>query len=308
MKKDFNFLSADGRTRSHGIIWIPEGEVRAILQICHGMVEYIDRYDEFARYLNGHGYLVIGHDHLGHGKTAAKPEEYGHFPEEYGNDYVIGDIHRVRRVGEKNYPDLPYFMLGHSMGSFLLRQYLGLYGDGISGAIVMGTGSKSNLLLTAGKVLCRIIAFGKGWEYRSKLVNNMAFGGFNKKFSQETNGSDWLSRNPVNSQKYAKDPLCSFVFTVNAYYQMFCGILAVNHQEKNGKIPKTLPIFLVAGKDDPVGNFGKSVENIYKNYKSCGIEDVSMKLYENDRHEILNEVDRSLVFDDLLTWMEKRKR
>lgn len=96
----------------------------------------------------------------------------------------------------------------------------------------MGTGSKSNLLLTAGKVLCRIIAFGKGWEYRSKLVNNMAFGGFNKKFSQETNGSDWLSRNPVNSQKYAKDPLCSFVFTVNAYYQMFCGILAVNHQEK----------------------------------------------------------------------------
>lgn len=199
-------------------------------------------------------------------------------------------------------------MLGHSMGSFLLRQYLGLYGDGISGAIVMGTGSKSNLLLTAGKVLCRIIAFGKGWEYRSKLVNNMAFGGFNKKFSQETNGSDWLSRNPVNSQKYAKDPLCSFVFTVNAYYQMFCGILAVNHQEKNGKIPKTLPIFLVAGKDDPVGNFGKSVENIYKNYKSCGIEDVSMKLYENDRHEILNEVDRSLVFDDLLTWMEKRKR
>ena len=203
---------------------------------------------------------------------------------------------------------LPIYLFGHSMGSFLLRQYLGLYGDGISGAIVMGTGSKSNLLLTAGKVLCRIIAFGRGWEYRSKLVNNMAFGGFNKKFSQETNGSDWLSRNPVNSQNYAKDPLCSFMFTVNAYYQMFCGIQEVNRQEKNGKLPKTLPIFLVAGKDDPVGNFGKSVENIYKDYKSCGIEDVSIKLYENDRHEILNEVDRSLVFHDLLTWMEKRKR
>ena len=136
----------------------------------------------------------------------------------------------------------------------------------------------------------------------------MAFGGFNKKFSQETNGSNWLSRNPVNSQNYSKDPLCRCMFTVNANYQMFCGIQEVNRHEKNGKIPKTLPIFLVAGKDDPVGNFGKSVENIYKNYKSCGIEDVSMKLYENDRHEILNEVDRSLVFDDLLTWMEKRKR
>ena len=307
-KTEFYYPSGDGHTEIHAIEWRGEGQIKAVLQVCHGMVEYIERYEAFASYLTDRGFVVVGHDHLGHGKSVADEEDYGYFPKESGNEYVVGDIHTLRRKTEKKYPGIPYFMLGHSMGSFLLRQYLGLYGDGISGAIVMGTGSKSNLLLTAGKVLCRIIAFGKGWEYRSKLVNNMAFGGFNKKFSQETNGSDWLSRNPVNSQKYAKDPLCSFVFTVNAYYQMFCGILAVNHQEKNGKIPKTLPIFLVAGKDDPVGNFGKSVENIYKNYKSCGIKDVSMKLYENDRHEILNEVDRSLVFDDLLTWMEKRKR
>ena len=307
-KTEFYYPSGDGHTEIHAIEWRGEGQIKAVLQVCHGMVEYIERYEAFASYLTDRGFVVVGHDHLGHGNSVADKEDYGYFPKESGNEYVVGDIHTLRRKTEKKYPGIPYFMLGHSMGSFLLRQYLGLYGDGISGAIVMGTGSKSNLLLTAGKVLCRIIAFGKGWEYRSKLVNNMAFGGFNKKFSQETNGSDWLSRNPVNSQKYAKDPLCSFVFTVNAYYQMFCGILAVNHQEKNGKIPKTLPIFLVAGKDDPVGNFGKSVENIYKNYKSCGIEDVSMKLYENDRHEILNEVDRSLVFDDLLTWMEKRKR
>ena len=308
VKNEFYYPSKDGATQIHAIEGIPDGKVAAVLQMCHGMVEHIDRYDEFARFLAEKGYYVVGHDHLGHGKSVTSKDKLGFFHESKGNTYVIGDIHHLRKITKKKYKDVPYFMLGHSMGSFLLRQYLGLYGDGISGAIVMGTGSKSNLLLTAGKVLCRIIAFGKGWEYRSKLVNNMAFGGFNKKFSQETNGSDWLSRNPVNSQKYAKDPLCSFVFTVNAYYQMFCGILAVNHQEKNGKIPKTLPIFLVAGKDSPVGNFGKSVENIYKNYKSCGIEDVSMKLYENDRHEILNEVDRSLVFDDLLTWMEKRKR
>ena len=176
MKKDFNFLSADGRTRSHGIIWIPEGEVRAILQICHGMVEYIDRYDEFARYLNGHGYLVIGHDHLGHGKTAAKPEEYGHFPEEYGNDYVIGDIHRVRRVGEKNYPDLPYFMLGHSMGSFLLRQYLTMYADGLAGAIIMGTGEHSMAELNMGQKLCKGLAAVRGWHYHRPLVHKMSVG------------------------------------------------------------------------------------------------------------------------------------
>lgn len=308
MKKELYYPSKDGRTKIHAIEWIPEGEVTAVLQICHGMVEYIDRYDEFARFLNENGYYVVGHDHLGHGQSVVSKEKLGFFHESKGNACVIGDIHSLRKFAQKQYPHVPYFMLGHSMGSFLLRQYIGLYGNGLAGAIVMGTGSKSNLILSAGKIVCRLFSFVKGWEYRSELVNNMAFGGFNKKFSHETNGSNWLSRNPVNAQNYAKDPLCNFVFTVNAYYQMFCGIQAVNRQEKNGKVPKTLPIFFVAGKEDPVGNFGKSVENIYKNYRSCGIKDVSIKLYENDRHEILNEVDRKMVFADLLTWMEMRKR
>ena len=190
VKNEFYYPSKDGTTQIHAIEWIPEGKVVAVLQMCHGMVEHIDRYDEFARFLAEKGYYVVGHDHLGHGKSVTSKDKLGFFHESKGNTYVIGDIHHLRKITKKKYKDVPYFMLGHSMGSFLLRQYLGLYGDGISGAIVMGTGSKSNLLLTAGKVLCRIIAFGRGWEYRSKLVNNMAFGGFNKKFSQETNGSN----------------------------------------------------------------------------------------------------------------------
>ena len=307
MKQEFYYPSKDGRTKIHAIEWIPEGEVSAVLQICHGMVEYIDRYDEFARFLNENGYYVVGHDHLGHGQSVVSEDKLGFFHESKGNACVIEDIHYLRKFTQKKYPDVPYFMLGHSMGSFLLRQYIGLYGNGLAGAIVMGTGSKSDFILAVGKLVCRIFAFVKGWEYRSDLVNSMAFGGFNKKFAHETTGSNWLSRNPVNAQNYAKDPLCNFVFTVNAYYQMFCGIQAVNRQERNEKVPKTLPIFFVAGKEDPVGNFGKSVENIYKNYKSCGIQDVSIKLYEKDRHEILNEVDRRIVFEDLLRWMEKRK-
>ena len=307
MKQEFYYPSKDGRTKIHAIEWIPKGEVTAVLQICHGMVEYIDRYDEFARFLNENGYYVVGHDHLGHGQSVVSEDKLGFFHESKGNACVIGDIHYLRKFTQKKYPDVPYFMLGHSMGSFLLRQYIGLYGNGLAGAIVMGTGSKSDFILAVGKLVCRISAFVKGWEYRSNLVNSMAFGGFNKKFAHETTGSNWLSRNPVNAQNYAKDPLCNFVFTVNAYYQMFCGIQAVNRQERNEKVPKTLPIFFVAGKEDPVGNFGKSVENIYKNYKSCGIQDVSIKLYEKDRHEILNEVDRRIVFEDLLRWMEKRK-
>ena len=307
MKQEFYYPSKDGRTKIHAIEWISEGEVSAVLQICHGMVEYIDRYDEFARFLNENGYYVVGHDHLGHGQSVVSEDKLGFFHESKGNACVIEDIHYLRKFTQKKYPDVPYFMLGHSMGSFLLRQYIGLYGNGLAGAIVMGTGSKSDFILAVGKLVCRISAFVKGWEYRSNLVNSMAFGGFNKKFAHETTGSNWLSRNPVNAQNYAKDPLCNFVFTVNAYYQMFCGIQAVNRQERNEKVPKTLPIFFVAGKEDPVGNFGKSVENIYKNYKSCGIQDVSIKLYEKDRHEILNEVDRRIVFEDLLRWMEKRK-
>lgn len=162
VKNEFYYPSKDGTTQIHAIEWIPDGKVAAVLQMCHGMVEHIDRYDEFARFLAEKGYYVVGHDHLGHGKSVTSKDKLGFFHESKGNTYVIGDIHHLRKITKKKYKDVPYFMLGHSMGSFLLRQYLGLYGDGISGAIVMGTGSKSNLLLTAGKVLCRIIAFGKG--------------------------------------------------------------------------------------------------------------------------------------------------
>lgn len=140
MKKDFYYLSRDGKTQIHAIEWIPESEVRGILQICHGMVEYIERYEEFASYMCEHGYCVVGHDHLGHGKSINTEADYGYFPEQDGNRFVIGDIQQLRVMTEKEYPNLPYLMLGHSMGSFLLRQYLTMYGEGLAGAVIMGTG------------------------------------------------------------------------------------------------------------------------------------------------------------------------
>lgn len=306
MRNEFFYPSKDGRTQIHAVEWVPQGKVKAVLQICHGMVEYIGRYHEFAEYLNESGCYVVGHDHLGHGESVTSNDKLGFFHEKHGNACVIGDIHELRIRTKEKYPDVPYFMLGHSMGSFLLRQYIGVHGEGLSGAIIMGTGHQPDIVLKVGKLLCRLIAGIKGWEFRSRLINNMAFGGFNKRFASLTDGSNWLSRNPVNAQNYAKDPLCSFVFTVNAYYHMFCGIQAVNRQESEGKVPKTLPVFFVAGKDDPVGNYGKSVENIYKKYKACGVQDVKLKLYENDRHEILNEIDRKIVYRDILEWLEQK--
>jgi len=302
MKKEFYYSSKDGITQIHAVEWIPEGDVKAVLQICHGMVEYIERYHEFAEFMGKHGIYVVGHDHLGHGKSVVSDEKLGYFGEPKGNSYVIADIHKLRVQTVEKYPNVPYFMLGHSMGSFLLRQYLGLYSRGISGAIVMGTGKQPNAVLAVGKFVCKMIAAVRGWDYRSKFVNSFAVGGYEKKM-----GLAWISRNPENVEKYGADPLCSFMFTVNAYYHMFSGIQKMNKQEKEGKTIKTLPIFFVAGKEDPVGNYGKSVESVYQQYKAAGYQDVEMKLYEEDRHEILNEVDREIVFEDILTWLENRK-
>jgi alpha-beta hydrolase superfamily lysophospholipase len=233
-------------------------------------------------------------------------DRLGFFHETSGNECVIGDIHQIRIRTEEKYPNVPYFMLGHSMGSFLVRQYIGFYGAGITGAIIMGTGDQPNAILNMGKMVCRVQALIHGWKYRSALVDGMAAGGYNKRFEKETDGSNWLSRNPENVKNYRNDLLCGYMFTVNAYYHMFSGMIAMNNQEKAGRIPKGLSVAFVAGKNDPVGDFGKGVKKVYKRYKEMGMQDVKMRLYEDDRHEILQEFDRGQVFEDLLLWLEKR--
>ena len=305
MKREFTYLSKDGKTNIHAIEWIPAGEIAGILQICHGMVEHIDRYHEFAEYLANKGYYVVGNDHLGHGQSVVSEEKLGYFAKEKGNDCVIGDIHELRLLTEEKYPNVPYFMLGHSMGSFLLRQYLGVYGADLAGAIIMGTGAQPSAILGAGKFLCKVIAGVKGWEHRSKLIDGMAVGSYNKKFADEGTSCAWLSVNKENVNKYEADSLCGYMFTVNAYYNMFDGMSKMNRQESKGLTPKDIPLYLVAGKEDPVGNFGKSVENLYQFYKRQGIHSVELKLYTDDRHEILNEADKDIVYGDILNWIER---
>ncbi len=307
MKREFFYPSRDGVTGIHAIEWIPEGEIKAVLQICHGMTEYIGRYEEFALYLNKKGIYVTGHDHLGHGQSIQSEEYYGYFHEKKGNQYVIGDIHKLRGITQRKYPEVPYFMLGHSMGSFLLRQYLTMYGKGLKGAIIMGTGHHGMFTLNAGQVLCRITALFKGWKYRSAFINNLSFGGYNKRFKNDPDGATWLSANVENCRRYEADPLCTFMFTVNGYYQMFEGMKMLEKRGSARKIPKELPILFVAGIDDPVGNFGKSVRLVYGKYRVAGIQDVKIKLYGGYRHEILNENDRQQVYKDLYRWMEKRR-
>ena len=307
VKREFTFASADGRTKIHGVEWRPEqGKPVAVLQIFHGMVEYIERYEEFASYLTDRGFLVIGNDHLGHGRSIVKKEDWGYFAEENGNEIVLQDLRRLHQKTAKRYPDLPYFILGHSMGSFLLRQYLCRYGDELDGAIIMGTGSQPLAALRFGQKLCRCMAKLRGWRYRWPFVDNLAFGGYNKHFQPARTDKDWLSRDERMVDAYLKDERCTFLFTLNGYYNLFRSIEDASRPENLQKMPKDLPVLFASGSADPVGNFGKGVEQVRKSFQAAGMEDVTWILYENDRHEILNETDRATIYKDLYAWLYVR--
>lgn len=307
MKKDFYFLSKDGETQIHAIEWVPDGEIRAVLQICHGMVEYIDRYDEFANYMNQKGYYVIGHDHLGHGESVKAESELGFFHEENGNEYVVGDIHEIRMQARRKHPFIPCFLLGHSMSSFLVRQYIQSYGAGLSGVILMGTGHQPYPFLAIAKTLCKLLIRFKGSHFRSSLIDGMAKGSFNRSFEPGRTRVDWISRDDAIVDSYQADPWCTFMFTVNGYYHMFAGMQTLTKKNIRA-IPKDLPLLFISGGHDPVGRFGKSVKKVCNRYRNCGIQKVSMRLYKDYRHEILNEKNREVVFGDLYAWMERHCR
>lgn len=304
MKKEhFQYPSNDHTTQIHAIRWVPDGKVRAVLQISHGMVEFIDRYDAFAAYLAERGILVTGNDHLGHGQSVRSEEHYGFFAEQDGNKTLLRDIHRLRAITQKRYPGVPYFLLGHSMGSFLARQYLCLHGEGLAGAVIMGTGYQPRAMVRFGMALTTFLARIRGWDYRSGLVDGMAFGSYNRRFGKPR-GKEWLSRNEENVRAYQAEKWCNFRFTLNGYYNLFYSIYTLSFPEYLERMPKDLPVLFASGGDDPVGQFGKGVQKVYGQFCSLGMKKVSCKLYPDDRHEILNEVDRETVYADILAWME----
>lgn len=309
MKENFTMTSADGQTMLHGFIWKPDQErPKAILQIAHGMVEYIERYDEFANYLTKKGYLVVGYDHLGHGASVQSEELHGYFAEKNGYNILIKDIRKLYINIKKEYKNIPYFLMGHSMGSFLVRRYLTVYGgNDLDGTILMGTGKQPFLVALFGVFMTEIMKRWKGSMYRSCFINNLAFGAYNRKFESPRTDKDWLSRDEEQVDRYREHPWCNFVFTVSAYQDLFRTLCAIEKRDNLIRMDKNMPIFLVSGGEDPVGNFGKGVRKVYEQYISLGMKDVMLKLYPLDRHEILNELDRNDVYSDIYRWMEKRR-
>ena len=307
MKKEFKFLSKNNTTNIRAVEYAPKGKVKAILQIAHGMVEFIDRYEDFARYLNSKGILVVGNDHLGHGGSVNSEDEWGYFGEN-GNEILLQDMHTLQILTKEKYPDVPYFLLGHSMGSFYARQYICLHGDELKGAIIMGTGLEPLAIVKMGMFLCRFIALFKGDRYRSNLVNKIAFGSYNSRFEPARTRADWLTKDEKIVDWYVNEPRCSFLFTLNGYYNMFKGISRLYDENLLSYIPKDLPLLFVSGKDDPVGSFGTEVVTSIDMLKKIGINDIEMKLYENDRHEILNELDKETVYEDIYNWLKEKMK
>lgn len=306
-KEEFYFDSRDGEHKIHAIKWIPEAEKPVcILQIVHGMSEYIDRYDDFANYLADKGILVVGDDHLGHGKSVTPGEPYGYFCKEDAPTVLVRDEHRLKKMVQEKYPGVPYLILGHSMGSFITRNYLMRYGSGINGALIVGTGMQSKPTLLCARALAAIQKVFCGEKHVSRLVDKAAFGVYNKRIESPKTSFDWLSRNEDNVRKYIDDPLCGFIFTVNGFQTLFKLIYNLHDTDKLRQMPVNLPIFFLSGADDPVGNYGKSVEMVYQSFREIGMENVQMKLYPKDRHELLNEVDKKDVYGDIYRWILQR--
>ncbi len=283
-------------------MWFPDREPEIIVQIAHGMVEHIERYEDFARFLCSQGIGVVGNDHLGHGKSVSTPAQYGYFAKGKGIDALVADMYHVTRYIRHQYPNCRLFLLGHSMGSFLTKKYMTLYSKKIDGVILSGTGSQPYALVSAGKLLAGAILVARGEFYRSKLLLALTTGGYGKYFEDEECKS-WLSKDPEVEKRYMSDPRCHFWFTASAYYDFF-GLLKELAAQKHFKnIRKNLPVFMFSGEDDPVGDFGKGVRMTYRTFAHIGMKHVQMKLYPKGRHEMLNETNKEEVYQDVLAWI-----
>lgn len=301
--KEIYYPSHDGVTQIHACLWVPEGEIKGVVQIIHGMCEYAERYSPFAEYLNSKGFLVCAEDHLGHGKSVVSDDNLGYFLKSRDYDIVIRDIRALQLAVKKQVGDKPYFILGHSMGSFFCRKYISLYGEDFNGAIIMGSGFKNKFTLYTALAAVRLNALFFGWKHRSKLIKKLAFGNYNKKFKPQRTENDWLSQNTENVDKYNLDGHCTFMFTNNGYNVLFNIIKdACSHKTINA-VSKDLPVYFVAGKDDPVGDYGKGVTKAFEKFKKAGVKDVDIKLYEGGRHEILNDDCKQIVSDDIFAFI-----
>lgn len=301
--KDFYFNSSTGKNKIHARMCVPDAEPRAIVQIIHGIAEYIDRYDEFMSFLADNGIIAVGTDHLGHGKSIESEEQTGFFAYDNGWDYAVRDEEVLRLAMHENYPELPIIVFGHSMGSFMARTLLIRYPDAFNAAIISGTGNQGAALVNGGLFMGNLVTGLKGAHHYSKFLNNLAFGSYNKIYDNPKTEYDWLSRDEANVQKYIDDPLCGFIPSCSLFRDMMTGVKFITNKKNLTAMNKDMPVYFMSGDMDPVGECGKGVQKAYNNFLEAGMKDVSIKLYPGGRHEMLNEINKNEVYTDILAWL-----
>ena len=300
-REDIWFDSSNGTSRVAGFFYTcPSVPPRAVVQLSHGMCEYIGRYEEVAGYLARNGYAVAGNDHLGHGVTAAG--EYGYFGPD-GARHILHDLHTMNQLARKRFPGLPVILLGHSMGSFFARLFAATYPDAIDALIISGTAGP-NPALMGGILLSRMLSRTKGEKHRSNVIQKMAFGSYLARIPHPNTPYDWITRDEEIVAAYAQDPRCTFIFTVNAFYEMFRTLRAVSSERWAQRLKKTTPVLMFSGDQDPVGSYGKGVCTVERMLRAAGVQDLTLLLYPGGRHEMLNETNRQDVYADLLAWLD----
>ena len=279
---------------------------RGIVQIIHGMMEHGARYDRFARFLNDHGFIVVACEHRGHGLTAGKTDNLGYLASKNGWDLVVDNNIQLTALIRKEYPGLPVFLFGHSFGSIVARDYFLKNGDELKGLILSGTMQQPKSTLRFGNLLVRIMTAFRGERFKSRLLIKLGYGSYVRYFKPQRTLFDWLSRDEDEVDKYVNDPFCGQPLTLSFYKDLFKGNLNVQNTSRLKRAPKNLPIFIFGGSKDPVGRNGRDIFLVADQYKKLGIKDVTAKTYPDGRHEMLNEINREEVFNDVLNWIESK--
>ncbi len=304
MKETFTFKDERGK-EIYAVKWIPDQMPPvAIIQISHGMAEHIDRYDEFAGFLTEHGFVVYGHDHRGHGQT--DPDQLGFVDTEDGFELQVNNIFDFRQIIEKEFPGLPRIMFGHSMGSFLLQRYFQIYDDQPAAIIYSGSSGPPPVHTSAGILLTGILKRIFGPQKKSTLIHNLMFKPFNKAFKPNRTDADWLSRDKDEVDKYINDPACGFVGSLSFYQHFLAGLKKLHKHQPFFKHPRSTPILLISGESDPVSDMGKGVTWLKNVLELDGAKGVGQKLYTGARHELLNEINKMEVMNDIISWIENK--
>ena len=307
MHSNTNTFQSKDNLSIHYYQWLPKNEaLKGIVQIAHGLSEHAKRYEGFAKMLTEVGFAVYANDHRGHGQTAGSPDKVGYFEETPFWSAALADLYQLTTIIQQAHPSIPIFLFGHSMGSMFTRHYIAKWGKELNGAIICATGGDPGMLGTIGGIVAKMTSTISGKQERSNFLNKLSFGEFNKPFKPNRTEFDWLSRDSVEVDKYVNDPYCGVVFTAGFWVEMLKGVAVINKSSTYQNTPTDLPIWLLAGDKDPVGDIGKGVKQVYAAYQKADRKDISCTLYPDARHELLNETNRVAIMQDIIDWLNKR--